>query len=286
MFQMSDKEMERRTRDAEAVRRRMVTGEKSSPEANPLHADTASEFRQRYGGALYQKDNSNPSSFNSDIQNVTVTHQARPRSRKDKKRLLPQSSSDYFENQTINDTPKQNQNVPTLGRGRKTLSDQNAKEKSMLKKFGYAAGQLYGKTVGRGLMTSAYLWTNFIYAFLQLWLGIIAAVAIGFVFLIEAIVGSGTTKAIFDALMTMIGVDWDFYLVALLMYMLVVCVCYIQLFGVALQAKGLGLHPLGGKGAFFKTGSFLLCFVMYWIPLVNCLPLVNLYIFSIQVAPR
>jgi hypothetical protein len=291
MFQkMSEEEMERRARDAEEVRRDMVQGTSATTSENPFQRTLDSDFRERYGGALYQEENNN--SVTPGIVNVQIKHGDRrsPLHRVQRKlpflqkaeRALTDSIGDVYENQEDFDNIKSN-------RKRQILS-----EYKQLRKTGEltdapvtdAVTGFVAKNVGRFFIGSAYLWTNFIYLFLQLWMGIIAVMAIGVVLFIEAYVGSGVTKTVFDATMSTLGVDWDFYLVATLMYMLVVAVCYFQLFGVVIQANALKLRPLGGKGSLFKTGTFLFCLIFYWVPLVNCLPLVNLYILSIQVAPR
>lgn len=283
---MSDAELERRASDAEAYRQDLVRGKNNaSPPGNPLHPDTASEFSQRYGGALYQPENNNIDQVpTSGIQNVRMEvseTQRSPREKMGRKNVITKNTEQSEAGKVV----LYNQKKSHLMFADKSIDwdgtgiPEEITEGSALEKVGYALGR-------RAAMTSAYVWTSFVYFTFQIWLGIIAAAAIGFVFLIEATVGGGTTQIIFDQLMSVIGVNWDFHLVALLCYMLVVVACYLQLFGVALQAKGLGLHPLGGSGGFLKTGTFLGCLVLYWVPIFNCLPLVYLYIASIQVSPR
>jgi len=289
MFQkMSEEEIERRSRlrpattDAEQARKDITRDQKSTgAQNNPLHPDTASEFSERYGGSLYQEENYNPSA--SGIQNSTVERKVTNNKQQKRKKIgILRNGSNFEKNRDSampqNHRAEQSPNeVPP-----KTSSKKEGEKKGVVEK----SLDAYGRTAGRGLITSAYIWTNFIYLTFQVWLGIIAVVAIGIVFAIEYHVGPGITQEAFNLMMAAIGVDWDFYLVATLCYMLVVATCYIQLFGVAMQAKALGLHPLGGGGAFLKTGSFLLCFILYCVPIFNCLPLVNIYIASIQAAPR
>lgn len=264
-------------KDAEAVRRNIVEGKQNNnPQSNPLHPDTASEFSERYGGSLYQEENNNPRPTNVLVERKENNDTQKKRrgvrflQREQRVEGGQASNSGLFRRDRVNASNKSSSSKEGIGK------------KSVLEK----SLDVYGKTAGRGLMTTAHAWTLFIYFTFQIWLGIIAVIAIAIVFAIEYYVGSGTTELAFDTFMAAIGVEWDFYLVALLFYMMVLVVCYIQLLGVAIQAKALGLHPLGGRGAFFKTGTFLLCFILYWVPIINCLPLTNLYILSIQAYPR
>lgn len=275
---MSDDEIELRARDAEARRRQMVSGKSGQlPTEESLHPTTDKEFKQRYGGSLYQEENNNP----EPVQPTNVQVQKRENvSRKKRKRI------GFFQEGTGTTTQTNNTILLRGNRNNHQGKSSAPKDDDEPKGLAEKSLDLYGKTAGRVLITTAHAWTLFIYLTFQIWLGIIAAVSFGLVFAIEYYVGSGVTKTAFDAMMASIGVDWDFYLVALLFYMVVVAICYIQLFGVAMQAKTLGLHPLGGSGAFLKTGTFLLCLVLYWVPIINCLPLVNLYILSIQTYPR
>lgn len=287
MFQkMSEEEIERRSRlradtsDAEVNRRNIVLGrDNQRPSAEEsFHPTTDKEFKQRYGGSLYQENNNNPTQTGP--TNVAVEKREYHGNKNKRKRVGMQNGESQPEASQAN-----NSGVWSMIRKSATAKSNTFAEEAR-KGIKEKTLDIYGSSMGRGLIASAYAWTNFIYLTFQIWLGIIAVVAIGIIFAIEYYVGSGVTQAAFDTIMASIGVDWDFYLVALLCYMLVVTVCYVQLFGVAMQAKALGLHPLGGRGAFLKTGTFLLCFILYWVPIINCLPLVNLYIFSIQAYPR
>ncbi len=251
----------------------MVQGEQSAiPPENQLHPDTAGKFRKR-GGSLSPEENFNPT-------NVQVEKSVRSSGQRKRKKVgfLRNSSEDGEQDVTQpavrrhamfdNESKKPTKEVP---------DDINGG--SWIEKKGYALGRAV-------VMTSAYAWTSFIYFTFQIWLGVIATVAIGLVFAIEFYVGGGITQTAFDLMMASIGVNWDFYLVATLFYLLLVSTGYIQLIGVAMQAKSLGLHPLGGQGEFYKTGTFLLCFILYVVPIFNCLPLVTLYIATIQAYPR
>ena len=282
MFQLSKEEANRQERlkiDAKKARQDMVARDKSAtPPENPLHPDTASEFSERYGGSLYQAENNNPSLTGP--ANVRIEKRGYSSNKRKRKKIpsLQNNSEDIAsEEQRSGLLQAIRKSVP----GRQKVSGEEKKKGAVEKSL-----DVYGSTVGRGVIGTAYVWTNFVYLTFQVWLGIIAVIAIGLVFAIEYYVGTGVTRAVFDAIMDSIGVDWDFYLVATLCYMLVVATCYFQLFGVAIQAKSLGLHPLGGNGSFLKTSTFLCCFVLYWVPIINCLPLVNLYIITIQVYPR
>lgn len=282
MFQLSKEEAARQARlaiDAEKARQEMVTSNKdTTPPENPLHPDTASEFSDRYGGSLYQADNNNPTLDQpSNAQLEKRNYRATGKKRKKVGILRNDLEAD-----TLIVKQQKNQGFAMFA-NKSNKSEQIIPDDiingSWIEKKGYALGRA-------AAMTSAYVWTNFIYFSVQVWLSIISVIAIGIVFAIEYYVGSGMAQDTFKEMIDAIGVNWDFHLVALLFYMLAVTACYVQLFGVAIQAKALGLHPLGGEGSFFKTATFLLCFILYWVPIVNCLPLVNFYILSIQTYPR
>lgn len=284
MFQkMSDDELERRIRDAELVRKEMVGGKEYTSQGNPLHPDTASDFNSRYGGSLASNtpESENPEIPQTNVSNIHIERGTPIRQSQKRSRYTTYIKDDdgTISVPQINTTTNK-RNFATLAK--KSIDWDGTDTSGTITGGSWSEKGVYatGRKVG---MSSAYTWTNFVYLSFQLWLAIIAVVAIGIVFLIEQVVGTGVTREVFNSLLSAIGLDWDFYLVALLCYMVLIVVCYIQLFGVALQGAMLGLRPLSG---FFNIATFLLCFVGYWIPLVNCLPLVNLYIFSIQVAPR
>lgn len=142
------------------------------------------------------------------------------------------------------------------------------------------------RTAARASLLGAYAWTGFIWLTIQIPLAIIGFLAIGVIIGIERFVGSGVTQTLFNTLINAIGVNWDFYLVAFLCYMVVVFFCYAQIFGVWFQTTFTGMKPLSGRGSGFKYATFLLALLMYWIPGVNLFPWVWLWIFAIGLNPR
>jgi hypothetical protein len=263
MFNISDEELEKRIQ----APTKLYTD--PAPQ-DQLHPTTNELFKAQYP-APFEVQNANATYLPNDTTRTTerskkipsVPHQNLTRSN-------PDNYDAYFFGE---------KEVP---RTAKSNLKNEIEENSVIEKAAY----LYGKTAGRALMTSAYAWTGAIYGFVQLWLAILFNVAIGIVLAIEGFVGSGTTAEAFSLAMGAFGINWDFYIVAFLCYLLLIVVCYIQLFGVLIQAKIMLLHPLNGKGAIWKYSSFLLCFALYWIPVANLFPLVYLYIASIQLNPR
>ncbi|MFN3188248.1 MAG: hypothetical protein ACK42D_01750 [Candidatus Paceibacteria bacterium] len=279
---MSDEEIERRSRlrpdrnDAEENRRNIVLGRKNNPpeEEESFHTTINKEAEKKYGGPLYPQGDYGRAETRP--TNIKVEKREYRGNKKKRKRIGLQNEESQTNNSGIlamirkSATSKSNTFAEGEGEG--------AKEKVL---------DIFGSTVGRGLITSAHTWTLFIYFSFQIWLGIITVVALGLVFAIEHYIGGGITQAAFDAMMASIGVNWDFKLVFYLFWIITSAICYFQLFGVFIQAKALGLHPLGGNGGSVKTIRFLLCVLCYAFPFTNCIPFVNLlYIPSIQAYPR
>ncbi len=270
---MSDKELERRSFDAE-IRRREMLREQNNPQFNPLHPDTASDFNRLHGGSLNHPDSHYP-------QNVQVTYGHRDKNER-RKKVMQQNSGIKSEDSNYEESVQTAKRDPL----RKLRPSKEYENGSKLEKAGYMAGGAYGVFASKGLMSTAYTWTGFIWCTTQLWLGILLVVALAITMYLEEMALGGASQFIMDTYLESQGVDWDFELLLYICFALVVALGYMQVIGVAIQAKALKLHSLGGSGSSFKTGAFLFCLVGYWVPILNCFPLVSLYILSIQLSPR
>jgi len=142
------------------------------------------------------------------------------------------------------------------------------------------------KLAARSSLLFTYAWTGFLWTFIQVPLAILMLICIGIMFSLESIIGSGVAKNVFDAVTATIGVDWDFKLAALFCYLALISFCYLQLALVWLQCVSTGMHPTSGRGGGVKTGALLLALVLYWVPGLNILPLVWLWVFTISLYPR
>jgi len=133
-------------------------------------------------------------------------------------------------------------------------------------------------------LTSAYAWTSQIYLWVQIPFAILSIIVLGVAVYIQELIRSyPITTDTFATLMSSFGVDPDFNfaMVALFCLLLTAILGWIQLFGVVLQALFTGISPLNST---FKISTFLLALTFYIIPGANLLPLVFLYIASLQVA--
>jgi len=269
MFQkMSDEELDRYTRDAEEYRRSLTGSRQSTPQGNPLHPDIASEFSEQYGGALYRPENYLP--VQNGVRNVKV----------EKKQYSPTKKKgvrvDMNQGRLITPTANQSTNTNYY----KSEPPQKNENLSPAEKIGYTIGKVYGKTIGRSLMGTAHFWTLFIIYPIQLIFAILYLIS--FLVLLEA----GDSSVLYQLIVQYLGIDLLFNTLFYVSLIIILCVGFIQLAGVTIQAKMLQLHPLNGRGAIIKHLGFIFCLFGYLVPGLNLFPLTNAYILCIQAYPR
>ena len=260
------------------VRHQSPTAYSNTTNARADYPTTSGTFSNRqYQGGIPTK----PTDLNKDpttrrtirdnqVKNPTVTY-AKPAGASDSKQTQTTTN-------TKTTTPKSSYNTGLLP----SPQPRSRTKKRGAKKIASTAHKLAARTS----LLGTYAWTGFIWFIIQLPLAILTIVFIGAVFGIETLVGGGIAQDLYEAALFSFGINWDFKLAAFTCYAIFIAVCYLQLAGIWLQCSLAGMHPTSGRGGSVKTAALLTAMVLYWIPLVNLLPLSWFWVFTISLYPR
>jgi hypothetical protein len=126
-------------------------------------------------------------------------------------------------------------------------------------------------------------WSMAIWVIIQFWAGLISSLffgltaAVTYTFIGEAVTAVAMWFGYTEPNLLALGF-WGLVTAAL--------IGWVSLFAAAFHAKTWLLHPLLGRGTTLKTGAFLLALVMYAIPLLNMIPWIMLWAWTVKIYPK
>jgi len=145
------------------------------------------------------------------------------------------------------------------------------------------AVSLVTKNIATAFLIITNSWALVVWSFVQFWAGLISSLFFG----LTAAVTYSYIGDVISSVATWFGyTEPDLMSLGFWGLVTAAAVGWISLLIAAMHAKLVTLHPLMGRGKGLKTGTFILAVVLYAIPLLNMIPWIMFWAWTVKIYPK
>lgn len=248
------------------ARTNLQNNNSNRPESNPLHPDTASRFREESDrNRMFSPDSENLSG----VQNPTIERSGTERSANNRKKVA-----------------RANQEVERI-RGEYANSDNNRITRYLAKKDLENIGVVrknFARARALPISAGISIWAVPWYLFVQLPLGIIATVSLGLSYQLAEIDATGVAGVALSTISNMSTNAFFVVFLALSMFIFFFNACQIAIAS-GLYKMGL-INPWFGRGASIKILTLIIVLTSSFIPILQFLPVLFLWMLAVILSPK